>query len=338
MLHIVIKICLGNFCKLLGNIFNQIVPNEIIPNKYIGGTNMKTKVNFLSNNIKLAGELYTPDDFDGRILNGIVVCHPAGGVKEQTAGRYAEELSKKGFATLTFDAARQGESEGEPRGLEDPFQRAEDIRSAVSYLSSRSFVDENKIGILGVCAGGSYVSYTAQTDYRMKAIATVSAVDPVGELLQDPEMREMLIRQAGILRNLEAMGNGPFLSHVNPGTRAEANAYPERSMFRECYDYYVDGIGKHSASTGWGLLKYDMLAHFKPFEHMDWIAPRPLLMIAGTEADTRHFSEEAVKCAGTNAELYDIEGASHMDLYYKDEYVEKAVEKLTDFYTNNLEG
>lgn len=297
---------------------------------------MKTKVYFMSHNIKLVGELYIPDDYDGRILAGIVVCHPAGGVKEQTAGRYAEELSKRGFAALTFDAARQGESEGEPRYLEDPFQRAEDIRSAVSYLSARSFVDENKIGILGVCAGGSYVSYTAQTDLRMKAIATVSAVDPAGELLQDPQMREFLMRQTGILRNLEAKGEGPFLTHVNPGTRTEANAYPARSMFRECYDYYVDGIGKHSSSTGWGLLQYDVLAHFHPFEHMDWIAPRPLLMIVGTEADTRHFSKEAVKNAGGNAELFDIEGASHMDLYYKDKYVEMAVNKLTYFYEKNL--
>lgn len=297
---------------------------------------MKTNVTFLSHNIKIAGVLYIPDDFDGRTLTGIVVCHPAGGVKEQTAGRYAEELSQKGFATLTFDAARQGESEGDPRGLEDPFQRAEDIRSAVSYLSARSFVDENRIGILGVCAGGSYVSYTAQTDRRMKAVATVSAVDPAGELLQDPDMRDFLLNQAGVLRNLEAKGEGAFLTHVNPGTRAEAEGYPERSMFRECYDYYVEGPGKHSNSTGWGLLQYDVLAHFHPFEHMEWIAPRPVLMIAGTEADTRHFSEEAVKQAGPTAELFDIEGASHMDLYYKDNYVAQAVEKLTQFFETNL--
>lgn len=166
----------------------------------------------------MKGHLYIPDDYDGRKLSGVVVCHPSGGVKEQTAGRYAEELSKKGFAALAFDAARQGESEGEPGCLEDPFQRAEDIRSAMTYLSTRNFMDENKVGILGVCAGGSYVSYTAQTDRRMKAVATI----------------------------------------------------------------------------------------------------------------------DAVKQAGDNAELYTIDGASHMDLYYKDHYVDLAVEKLTDFYTKNL--
>ena len=123
---------------------------------------------------------------------------------------------------------------------------------------------------------------------------------------------------------------------MNPGTRTEAESYPERSMFRECYDYYVEGPGKHPNSTGWGRLQYDVLAHFRPFEHMEWIAPRPLLMIVGTEADTCHFSDDAVHAAGSNAELYEIEGASHMDLYYKDNFVTMAVEKLTDFFTKHL--
>jgi fermentation-respiration switch protein FrsA (DUF1100 family) len=297
---------------------------------------MKTSVTFHSHDIEIAGVLYLPDDYDGRMLAGVVVAHPAGGVKEQTAGRYAEELSKKGYATLTFDAARQGASGGAPRGLEDPFQRAEDIRSAMTFLSTRSFVDARRVGILGICAGGSYVSYTAQTDRRMRAVATVSAVDPAAELLEHPQAREALLDQAGLLRNLEGRGEGAFQTHVNPGTRAEAEAYPERSMFREAYDYYEDGIGKHPNSTGWGVLQFDVLAHYRPFEHMDWIAPRPLLMIAGTEADTRHFSEDAVARAGKTAELFDVAGASHMDLYYKDEFVAAAVDRLAAFYAQHL--
>lgn len=206
----------------------------------------------------------------------------------------------------------------------------------MTFLSTRSFVDEQRVGILGVCAAGSYVSYTAQTDRRMQAVATVSAVDPAGELLEHAETREQLLNQAGILRNLAGRGEGEFLTHVNPGTRAEAEAYPERSMFRESYDYYVEGPGQHPNSTGWGLLQFDVLAHFRPFEHMSWIAPRPLLMIVGTEADTRHFSDDAVAQVGPSAELFEIEGASHMDLYYKDQFVTPAVEKLAEFFTRNL--
>lgn len=299
---------------------------------------MKRKVTYLSNNINIVAELYVPNELmgDGTTYPAVIVPHPAGGVKEQTAAIYAKQLSNHGFVALTFDAAYQGESGGEPRGLEDPFQRAEDIRAGISYLSTLSFVDEDRIGALGICAAGSYTSYTAQTDRRIKALATVSAVDPAGELLQDPEMRDFLLNQAGKLRNLEAKGEGPFMSHVNPGNRTEADAYPERSMFRESYDYYIVGEGKHHLSTGWGLLRFDQLAHYLPFEHMEWIAPRPILMIVGTEADTRHFSDDAVKAAGDNAEVFEIPGASHIGLYYKDQFVFPAVEKLVAFYGKNL--
>jgi fermentation-respiration switch protein FrsA (DUF1100 family) len=35
-------------------------------------------------------------------------------------------------------------------------------------------------------------------------------------------------------------------------------------------------------------------------------------------------------------ELHWIDGASHNDLYYKKQYVDPAVEKLTGFFTQNL--
>ncbi|MFI6375700.1 alpha/beta hydrolase [Streptomyces sp. NPDC050546] len=299
---------------------------------------MKAPVTFRSNNLAIAGVLYVPDDYDGRRLPGVVVVHPAGGVKEQTAARYAEELSRNGYAALAFDAAYQGESEGEPRSLEDPFQRAEDIRAAVSYLASRSDIDHERVGALGICAGGSYLSYAAQTDRRIKAVATVSAVDPAGELLADPATRDALLDQAGVLRNVEARGEGAFAGNQLPPTKADADAFPARSMFGESYDYYRGPLGRHPRSTGWGLIRFDVFAHFTPFRNMEWIAPRPLLMVAGTEADTRHFSEDAVARAGDPAELYDIEGASHMDLYYRDEFIPQVVDKLVDFYGIHLQS
>lgn len=257
-------------------------------------------------------------------------------MKEQTAARYAEELSRCGFASLAFDAAYQGESEGEPRGLEDPFQRAEDIRAAISYLSSRSDVDSERIGALGICAAGSYVPYAAQTDRRMKAIATVSAIDPVAELLHDWDAKDALLNQAGILRNMEARGEGDFEFNMLPETKAVADALPARSMFGESYAYYRGSLGHHIRSTGWGLIRYDVFAHFSPFQNITLIAPRPLLMIVGSEAVTRHFSEDAVDQAGENAELHDIEGASHMDLYYRDDFIPLVILKLNDFFQDIL--
>lgn len=119
---------------------------------------MRSNVSFKSNDLILAGHLYVPDDYKkGEKRTAMVVSHPFTGVKEQTAGLYAKKLSEKGYITLAFDASYQGESEGEPRYLEDPFARAEDIKSAVSYLESRDEVDEQGIGALGICASGGYV-------------------------------------------------------------------------------------------------------------------------------------------------------------------------------------
>ena len=116
---------------------------------------MRTNVTFKSNDLKIAGHLYLPDDYKkGEKRPAIVVSHPFGGVKEQTAGLYAKKLSEKCFITLAFDASYQGESEGEPRFLEDPFLRAENIKSAVSFLETRDEVDEQGIGALGICASG----------------------------------------------------------------------------------------------------------------------------------------------------------------------------------------
>ncbi|MFK0106638.1 alpha/beta hydrolase [Streptomyces sp. NPDC091217] len=303
---------------------------------------MKTQVTFLSKGLKIAGILYLPDTYSGRRLPAVVVGHPASGVKEQTASVYADRLTREGFAALVFDAAHQGESEGEPRNLEDPFQRAEDFRAAVSYLASRSDIDPERIGALGICASGGYLSFAAQTDRRMKAVATISAFDMAGGLIdgvgrvQGPEIRDFLLNQAGALRNAEARGEGPVNFQPVPPTADEAAAFPDRSMYREGHEYYRTPRGNHPRAANWLLMRADVMAQFNAFAHQDWVSPRPLLMIAGTDADTRYFTEEAIAQAAEPKELFWVEGASHIDLYDKDEFVTPAVAKLAEFFGKHL--
>lgn len=264
----------------------------------------------------------------------MVIGHPAGGVKEQTAALYAENRAQRGLAALVYDAAHQGESGGEPRGLEDPFQRAEDVNAAVSFLSARGDVDPARIGALGICASGSYTAFAAQTARRIKAVATVSAIDLAGAIFESTEARSELLEAAGEMRNAEARGEGLFAESHTVSTLAEAEAAPARSLPREAYDYYRTPRGAHPLSTQWGVMRLDVAAQFHAFAHNDWISPRPLLMIAG--ADTRPDSEAAIALAKEPKELFLVDGASHVDLYDRDPYVAQAIDKLEGFFTKHL--
>lgn len=305
---------------------------------------MKTSVTFPSNDLALAGILFTPDDhFDGR-LPAIVISHPGGGVKEQSPSIYAERLARAGFAALVFDAAYQGESEGEPRGMENPFQRAEDIKSAVTYLTTRDDIDPDRVGALGICASGGYVPYAAQTDHRIKGVATVSAVD-MGSVIreglgrtQDPAILKALLDQAGAARTAEARGAAPELVAWIPGNAEELLETASR-QFRETFEFYCTPRGHHPrAVQGWVLRSVDQLAQYDSYALIELISPRPLLMIAGSEAESAYFSREAIAQAAEPKELVVIDGATHIDLYDKDEYVPPAVAKLAEFFGKHLAG
>lgn len=107
------------------------------------------KVTFKNRNWDTVAHLHLPNNFDETKLYSAIICvHPGSSVKEQTAGLYAQKLAEKGFVALAYDASFQGESGGEPRYLEDPTTRVEDIRYAVDYLTVLNFIDEKHIGLL----------------------------------------------------------------------------------------------------------------------------------------------------------------------------------------------
>jgi fermentation-respiration switch protein FrsA (DUF1100 family) len=306
---------------------------------------MRTDITFPSAGLRLAGHLYTPDDGAGHPSDGrrpaIVVGHPMSGVKEQTAALYAERLARAGFVTVAFDAAYQGESEGVPHLLEDPFHRVEDIKAAVTFLSLRDEVDPERIGALGICASGGYVTPAAATDHRIKAVATVSAVD-TGSLFregvgrtQSPEILQGMLDAAGVARVEEAQGRPPRLQQIHPNTEEEA-----RNLGQHTYDgweYYRTPRGRHPRSENWFVFRsIDLIAEFAAFDMIHLISPRPLLMIAGTEAATAYLSREATEKARAPKELFWVDGATHVDLYDKAEYLPTVVAKLDDFFGTHL--
>ncbi len=111
----------------------SVLAAQKIPSTVAEGVNVlgSQKVTFKNGSITMAGNLYFPPDYDSaRKYPAIVVSHPWGGVKEQTSGLYAQQLAKRGFITLAYDASHYGESGGLPRDLENPSDRVQDIRSA----------------------------------------------------------------------------------------------------------------------------------------------------------------------------------------------------------------
>lgn len=302
---------------------------------------MPANVTFLSAGLKIAGHLYTPDGESTGPRPAIVVGHPGTGVKEQAAGLYARLLAERGFVTLAFDAAYQGESEGAPRGLEDPAQRVEDIRAAVSFLAVQDGVDPERIGALGICASGGYVLPATASDHRIKAVATVSAADIARQFrngpdgTQDPAVFREMLDAAAAARTAEARGEGVQSFPLFPASEAEARLGGTHVF--EGYEYYCTPRAMHPRSAKtltWSSV--DRIAGFDAFGQVGLIGERPLLMVAGRDAITSWMSVAAFQQAHGPKELHWIEGASHVDLYDREPYVGQAVEKLTGFFQEGL--
>ncbi|HET6293006.1 MAG TPA: alpha/beta hydrolase [Kribbella sp.] len=298
---------------------------------------MRTDITFPSAGLQLAGHLYTPDDDTTGPRPAIVVGHPGSGVKEQAAGLYAGRLAAQGFVTLAFDAAYQGASEGEPRGLEDPAHRVEDLKAAVSFLTTREEVDPDRIGMLGICASGGYSLAAAGIDHRIKAVGTVSADDIARQFRmgadgsQDPAVLQSMLDAAAAARTAEAQGKEVQSFDIFPATEEEARQGGQHVF--EGWEYYCTPRAMHPRSAkAFTWTSIDHIVAFDALRAVDLISPRPLLMIVGREAVTAWMSVEAFQRAQGPKELTWIEGASHTDLYDKDEYVTPAVAKLTNFY------
>lgn len=306
---------------------------------------MKEKVFYLKqcDNIKIAAEIYVPKEFDkNKEYPAIIVVHPAGGVKEQTAGLYAQKLAEKGFVTLAYDAAYQGESGGEPRYVEDPASRVEDVRSAVDYLTTLPFVDKDNIGVLGICAGGGYAFNAAETEMRIKAVATVSAFDlgrarrqGLGDSIPEDQQKQKLQTVAD-QRTREVNGKAYKYVEYVPDSKREIPANAS-AMYKEGYEYYKTSRGAHPRAVNKYLFtSLDKQMAFTAFDRPESISPRAVLFIVGGNAETAYFSKEAYDKAKDPKEYFVIPNASHVALYDQTEYVAPAVEKLAEFYSKYL--
>lgn len=294
--------------------------------------------------IDLAAHLYLPDAVDDAApLRAVVLSTPGSSVKEQIGANYASRLAARGgMAALVFDPAHQGQSGGEPRDLEDPYRRGEDISYAIDALSTFPGIDPERIGVLGICAGGGYAVHTARTDHRIKAVGTVVPAD-MGTAFRS-------FQPDGAAAALDTMADARIeetrsgeLTRVNwlPDTLEEAAAVGLTDIdTTQAITYYRTARGGNEHATNRRLSRSDsLLLGYDAYHLVDQLMTQPLqVILAGRIGNTGSYESgmQLWKLAPNPVDLIVIDGAGHYEMYDEPEYVDAAVDRLVTFYANNL--
>jgi fermentation-respiration switch protein FrsA (DUF1100 family) len=289
--------------------------------------------------ITLAADLYEPKNYEGK-LAAIAISGPFGAVKEQASGLYAQTLAERGFLTIAFDPSYTGESGGQPRYVASVDINTEDFQAAVDFLSIQDNVDENRIGILGICGWGGMALNAAAIDTRIKATVTTTMYDMPRVTAYgyfdsvDEEGRFQMKRELNEQR-LEDVKNG-----VAERDGGVVDPLPEDAplFVKQYHDYYKTERGYHERSPnsngGWNLTSSLSLIN-TPILRFGSEIRSPILMIHGEDAHSCYFSKDCFKkLSGDNKELYLIPGAVHVDLYDNLDVI--PFDKIEKFYKDNL--
>ncbi len=295
--------------------------------------------------ISLAGDLYYSKDLDETATHpALIIGGPYGSVKEQASGVYANQMAQRGFVVLTFDPSFNGESGGEPRNVSSPDFFVEDFSAGVDYLGTLDYVDRENIGAIGICGSGGFAITAAQVDKRIKAIATASMYDisryirdGLGNTMTD-EQRDQTLEQLGEQRWTDFENGGATVgaSQSNgPATEVPEGLPPVAEEFFEYYQM-VRGYHPNSPNSTVGFTQTSALPfmNFPLMNYINTISPRPILFIAGENAHSLYFSEDAYEAAAEPKELYVVPGANHCDLYDKVDII--PFDKLESFFNENL--
>lgn len=302
------------------------------------------KISFKNTNIPtitMSAVINFPSGFDERQkYAAVVVSHPGGGVKEQTAGLYAGKLAEAGLITIAFDRSYQGESGGEPRQLENPYVSTEDVSAVIDYLTTLPYVDNGRIGAMGICAGAGYSANAAINDRRIKALGMVSAVN-IGQMFRNGW--ENSVKDADAVGLLE-MGSNARTSDAGQTDLATLPLAPMRkedapnAELAEAWEYYHTPRCEHPNAPGFTLARcLNQIITYDAYNKAEAFLTQPILAVAGSVAGSKWMSDDLLaRAASTDKTLHVVEGANHMSLYDGEAYVAEAVSVLAPFFTDKL--
>jgi uncharacterized protein len=291
--------------------------------------------------ITLSGDLYLPKNVGSQKIAALAISGPFGAVKEQSSGLYAQTMAERGFVALAFDPSYTGESGGEPRNIASPDINTEDFSAAVDYLGLQSFVDRNRIGVIGICGFGGFSLSATAMDKRIKAVATTSMYDMCRVIANGWEDKMTKEERSKILEQMAAQrwkdmeaGKPSYGQDLNPEKLPE-NADP---IAKEYWEYYRTQRGYHERSINsngsWAVTSSYSFMNFPLLTHIKEISTRPVLIVVGDHAFSRYFGEDAYKAAAEPKELYIVPNAGHVDLYDKKDKI--PFDKLETFFKQSL--
>ena len=288
--------------------------------------------------LSVVGDLYTEKNFKKDTkYPAIIVGAPYGGVKEQGPAVYANELAQRGFVVLTFDQSFMGESAGQPRNVSSPDIFVENFSACVDFLGVQSFVDREKIGVIGICGSGGFALSAAQVDTRIKAVAVASMYDMT-------VAARLGFDKKSLQKEKERLSYQRWVDFEN-GFPEYKPSFPEKPFKKvpegvsepdaEWLRFYAVKRGFHPNARGGFTTTSNMaFINFSLLSHIDEISPRPILFVVGDRAHSRFFSDDAYKKAKMPKEMYVVEDAEHIDLYDRVDRI--PFDKLEDFFKSNL--
>ncbi|MGP4669615.1 alpha/beta hydrolase [Agrobacterium pusense] len=289
--------------------------------------------------ITLAADLYLPKDRSGA-LPAIVVSGPFGAVKEQSSGLYAQTMAERGFVTIAFDPSYTGESGGEPRNIASPDINTEDFSAAVDFIGLRPEVDQERIGVIGVCGWGGMALNAVASDKRVKAVVASTMYDMTRVMSKGYndtvtlEQRTQTLEQLSRQRWEDAKNGTPA---YQPAYNASVTADSPQFMV-DYHDYYGTPRGYHkravNSGNAWSQTTPLSFMNMPILTYIAEISPRPVLFIHGEKAHSLYFAQTAYENAAEPKELFVIPGASHVDLYDKVDVI--PFEKLQSFFEQHL--
>lgn len=295
----------------------------------------------------IAANILTPPGFDeGKKYPTIVSVHPFGSCKEQTSGNiYGKALAERGYVVIAYDASFQGESGGTPRWIEDPAQRVRDISHVIDYAVTLPYVDAERIGVIGICDGGGYVTNATLTEKRIKAVAAVTPVN-IGRLFREGFSGYNplgALEAMAAQRTKEARGGELQVNELLPANPeiAKAAGLTERDVF-EATDYYKTPRGQQTG--GWTRMLFSHAQQtlaWDAFAFSEMLLTQPVIVAVGQKVGAFGAYRDGQEIYGRatsskDRQIVSLENASHYDLYDKPDAVGPALEQIIPFFAKHL--